>query len=84
MRVSFGGGNGRRGHGGPRISFELGPIGSIVVSVFLIIVGAFLVLISFGNIIPLITGIIIIVLGVVSLRHNKKKLMNEKYSDKEK
>ena len=52
MRISFGGGPRRSRNGGrlpyePGISFELGPVGSCIVSVGLILLGAFLLLISF-------------------------------------
>ena len=79
MRISFGGGRGR-GPFSPRISFELGPVASCVVSVFIILVGIFALLISFGNIIVIIIGIIFIALGVFEFRANKRKIKSKEES----
>lgn len=80
MRISFGGGprrsrNGRRYHG-PSISFELGPVGSCIASVFIILTGIFVCLISLGNILGMIIGIIFIAVGVLCFVQNKRKISN--------
>ena len=88
MRISFGGGPRRSRNGGrlpyqPGISFELGPVGSCIVSVLLILFGAFMVLISFGNLIFIIAGALIIALGVWQFKVNKAKISNSKNDEEE-
>lgn len=83
MRISFGGGPRRGRNGGrapysPGISFELGPVGSCIVSIFMILMGVFVVLISFGNPIMLIIGGVFIIFGAVQFRVNKRKIENNK------
>lgn len=69
MRISFGGGHRR---GGPRLSFELGPLGSAIMCLISAIIGGMVVLYSimFFNIILLIAGVLFVLVGIFGYRSN--------------
>ena len=83
MRITFGGGprRGRRsryGRSGIYVSIPLGPIGSMIVSVILMLSGIFTVIISMGSILPLIVGVIFILFGFFSFKSNYKQYQYNK------
>lgn len=67
----------------PYISFSLGPIGRIIVSIILTVVGVFNILISFGNIISIIVGVIFIGFSIFEIRNSKRNIENRSYDDSE-
>lgn len=96
MRVtfSFGGGPSRNRRnksnyyrrGAPRtyVSIPLGPVGSMIVSVIIILAGIMTSIMSLGSIVPLIVGIVFIIYGMFifgnsrkQLKYNRRKKIND-------
>lgn len=79
MRISFGGGR-RRGPYSPHISFELGPVGSMIVGLIMTIIGGFIIAFSllFFNVILLVIGLVFFVLGIYNYKINKSIIKTNK------
>ena len=73
MRVFLGGGHGRGR--GPRISVELGPVGSAIACAIITVIGTFvtlLALITF-NFILIFIGAVFLLIGIFGFRSNIQK-----------
>ena len=61
----------------PSVNVSLGPVGSAIVSVFIILMGVFTLFIGMNSIIMILIGVFLIVIGVVVFRSNVKGKNNE-------
>ena len=87
MRISFGGGPRRDGRNrfGLHFGFELGPIASSIVCLFIAIVGGFVTLLNlfFFNVIGLVLGAVFFLVGFFGFKSNISVLRSSRDDDDE-